>query len=412
MTISPARAKLRQPRDLEHHRKPLLHTAFHDRIAEHMTTDSWHPWGGYASAHVVDDEELEYTAIRNTSSLFDVSPMVKYRIEGPEAEAYLNRLTVRNVSKLANNKVQYTAWCDDEGMVLDDGTIFRFSKTSFRLCCQERHLPWLLDSAIGFNVKITDETEEIAGVSLQGPTSCWTLKQAGFDGIEKLKPFQMQMFKGSRGKQDVLVSRTGFTGDLGYELFTPLNGANALWDRLWDAGSVRGIRAIGSAALDIARLEAGFIATNSDFIASEQAIRADRTRTPYEIGLGWMVRYDKGHFTGRRALEAEQKNGSSRHALVGLHVEGNIPALHAIVYHAKKTNAGFITAGAWSPTAKRNIALATLDRPYGMSITNDLWVEIYAMRELQYSKLWVRAHIVDRPFLALPRRTATPPADI
>jgi aminomethyltransferase len=412
MPASPARSTRRQNWDKLHYRQPLLHTPFHKRIAEHMTTDDWAPWAGYAAAHVVEDEELEYTAIRNSSSLFDITPMVKYRIEGRDAESYLNRLTLRNVTKLASNRVQYTAWCDDDGKLLDDGTLFRFSKSVFRLCCQERHLPWLLDSAIGFNVKITEETEEYAGLALQGPTSCWTLKQAGFKGVENLRPFQIATFKGLRNGPDTVISRTGFTGDLGYELFTTPKGALPLWDQLWKAGRARGIRPIGSAALDIARLEAGFIATNADFIASEQAVRADRVRSPFEAGIQWMVDFDKGPFNGRCALKAERDTGSSSHILVGLEIDGNIPAEQALVYHSKKTDAGIITAGAWSPTAKRNLALAVLKRPFGSKIKDDFWVEVYAMRELQYEKLMVRARIVERPFIKLARRIATPPGDV
>ena len=144
MMPSPARSELRQPRALNHYKKPLLQTPFHARFDEHMMTDDWHNWAGYASAHVVEDQELEYTAIRNTASVFDISPMVKYRIEGRDAESYLNRLTLRDVSTLKPGRVQYTAWCDDDGKLLDDGTIFRLSKSAFRLLCQERHLPWLL----------------------------------------------------------------------------------------------------------------------------------------------------------------------------------------------------------------------------------------------------------------------------
>ena len=392
----------------EHFEKPLWHTPFHPRIAAQMTHEQWYGWGGYLSAQVIRDEEMEYFAIRNAASLFDVSPMVKYRIAGPEAEAYCDRLTVRDVAKLKPGRVHYTAWCDDEGKVLDDGTLFRFSPTEFRLCCQERHLPWLLDSAIGYDVEIAEVTEDIAALSLQGPTSYAVLRDAGFAGIETLKPFDIRAFETAAGP--VTVSRTGFTGDLGYELFVPPDQALALWDLLWNAGQLHRIVAIGFAALDLARLEAGFIMAGSDFVPAEHAIRADRRRSPYEIGLGWLVALDKPrHFNGKRALATEKAKSAFRHVLVALDIDGNVPAEHALVYHRGKREVGHITAAAWSPTVKRNIALASMTRPYGDTVVNDLWVEIYALRELVYSKSLVRARIVERPFFNPKRRSATPP---
>ena len=168
---------------------------------------------------------------------------------------------------------------------------------------------------------------------------------------------------------------------------------------------------IGTNALDLARIEAGFIITNLDFIAAEQALRADRARSPFEIGLDWMIDFDKGHFNGRRALLAEKTNGTSRWALAGLDIDGNVPAQHALVYHRKKHEVGHVTAAAWSPVLKRNIALAMLRRPYHSESADDLWVEIYAPRELEYHKLMVRARVTGRPFYNPPRRRATPPAD-
>lgn len=386
-----------------------LETPFHPRIEALMQTHEWYDWSGYASAHSLWDEELEYFAIRSQAALFDLSPMVKYRIEGPDAEGFCDRLTLRDVTRLKPGRVQYTAWCDDAGKVLDDGTLFRLSGTRFRLCCQERHLPWLLDGASGLDVEIEEETETIAGLALQGPTSFAILKAAGFDGVETLKPFGIAEF--SQGQAKITVSRTGFTGDLGYELFVEREHALALWDGLWAVGRQHGLRAIGFAALDRARIEAGFIIANTDFITAETALRADRSRRPDEIGLGWLVDMKKGHFNGRRAIAAARAHGGNGHVLVGLEIEGNVPAEHAIVYHRGKREAGLVTSAIWSPTAKRNIAIASLKRPYGDTVTDDLWVEIYALRELRYVKLMKRARIVPRPFIKLERRRATPPAD-
>jgi len=390
-----------------HFRTLRLPSPFQPRIDALMRTEEWSNWAGYRAPNSLWDEELEYFAIRSQAALFDLSPMTKYRIEGPDAEAFLDRLTLRDVKKLKPGRVQYTAWCDDEGHVLDDGTLFRLGETRFRLCCQERHLPWLLDSAIGFDVSIEEETREVAGLALQGPTSFAVLRDAGFGGAERLKLFDLAEFPHEGGT--VTVSRTGFTGDLGYELFAPVPLALSLWDRLVEAGAIHGIRVIGYHALNRARIEAGLIVANADFVTAEHALRADRLRLPDEIGLGFMVDPDKPHFNGRRAILAARQEKSLRHVLVGLEIEGNVPAEHAIVYHRKKTEAGLVSAAIWSPMAKRNIAIASLERPFGDTITDDLWVEIYAMRELQYQKLMKRAKIVPRPFIKLDRRSANPP---
>lgn len=390
-----------------HFREPLATTPFHARTSAAARLNQWGAWAGYTTALAYDDEAMEYTAIRNQASIYDLSPMVKYRISGKGSEAYLNRLTLRNVTKLKPNHVHYTAWCDGEGKVLDDGTLFRFSPTEFMLCCQERHLPWLLDSAVGYDVAVIEATEEIAALSLQGPCSYSVLKQAGFKGLETLKPFQIIEVPFRKG--GLRISRTGFTGDLGYELWTTPDQALPLWDHLFEAGKLYGIRPIGTNALNLARLEAGFIIANLDFVPAEQAVRNDRARSPFELSLDWMIDFDKGHFNGRRALLSEKQKGTSRWALVGLDIEGNVPAEHSLIYHRKSKEVGYITAAAWSPSTKSNIALAMLERPYHHDKSDELWVEIYALRELQYHKLMVRARIIERPFFSPPRRRATPP---
>lgn len=389
--------------DLTHFRTPLLKTPFHARVEAANRLNRWGPWAGYMAALCLGDMDMEYTAIRNGASVYDLCPMVKYRITGADAAEYLNRLTVRNAAKLAVGSVHYTAWCDDEGKVLDDGTLFRHGAQDYLICCQERHLPWLTASAIGFEVEVREVTEEIAALSLQGPCAATVLEAAGFD-VWGLKPFRMQRFGFEGG--EICVSRTGFTGDLGYELWMQPDQALPFWDHLMAAGAPWGIRAIGSDALNLARIEAGFIITNMDFIPADQALREDRSRSPLELGLGWMIDWDKGHFTGRRALLAERVRGSDW-ALVGLDVPGNISAEGSILYHGKKREAGFITAAAWSPSTKRSVAIAQVQAKYRGG--EDLWVEIYALRELQYVKLMLQVSVVERPFFNPPRKRATPP---
>ena len=386
---------------------PLLETPFHPRLEALNINNDWYAWSGFKAPTTLSDEELEYFAIRSTAALFDISPMTKYRIEGPDAEAFCNRLTLRDVRKLGVNRVHYTAWCDDHGHVLDDGTLFRLGPQLFRLCSQERHLPWLLDSAEGYDVRVADESTEIAGLALQGPVSWVVLRDAGFDGAEKLRPFQLADFPHDGGS--VTISRTGFTGDLGYELFVPRAKALSLWDRLWTAGALHAIRAIGYGALNQTRIEAGFIVANADFVTSETALREDRLRLPDEIGLEWMIDVEKPNYNGRRAIMRAREKKTLKHILVGLEVEGNVAGPLSLIYHRKKKEAGIVTASAWSPILKKNIAIASLTRPYGEKIVEDLLVEIYALRELQYSKMMKRVKIVPRPFLKLDRRGANPP---
>lgn len=391
-----------------HFRNYQLNSPFHVRTAALNKLNHWGPWAGYTTALSFDDESMEYTAIRNQVGIFDLSPMVKYKITGRDAEMYLNRLTLRDVAKLKPGHVHYTAWCDDDGKLLDDGTLFHLTSGTYMLCCQERHLPWLLDSAIGFEVVAAEISADVAALSLQGPCSFAVLERAGFSNAGKLKPFQLAEFKlGRAGK--VMISRTGFTADLGYELWTTPDRAIELWDLLMEAGAQHGLRPFGNTALNMARIEAGFMIANMDFVSATAALRPDRTRSPYDMGLEWMIDFDKGQFNGRAALKRELATGSTQWSFVGLDIEGNVEADHALIYFDKKQEVGHITAAIWSPSTKRNIALAMLRRPYHAEKSHNLWVEIYAMRELEYHKLMVKAHVVPRQFFNPARRRATPP---
>jgi aminomethyltransferase len=385
--------------------QPILETPLHPRTAPLCITGDWSNWGGYLTVNSYRNVELEYFAIRNAATLFDLSPMRKYRIAGPDAEGYLNRLLTRDVRKLKPGRVGYAVWCDDSGKVLDDGTVFRFGPNEFWICSQERHLNWFLDSALGFEVTVADVSEDIAAIALQGPQSFSVLRALGLAGSEVLKPFDMADF--TIDGLAVTVSRTGFTGDLGYEIWIESAHAVALWDRLMAAGAAHGVVAVGSAALDLARIEAGFPVANVDFIAAEQALRATRRRSPLELGLGWLVDFDKGHFNGRRALLAERESAAGTR-LVGLDVTGNKPAHDALIYHGRASAAGFVTSAMWSPTCKRNIALATLKRPFATG-NQALWTEIYVRKEGKWDKVVAPCKIVKRPFFDPPRRRATPP---
>jgi aminomethyltransferase len=386
-----------------HYRTPLRTTPFHPRTAAANRLNRWGAWAGFTTPLCFGDPAMEHTAIRNAATLYDLCAMVKYRITGPEAAAFLNRLTLRDAGKLTPGGVHYTAWTDDAGKLLDDGTLFRLGPDDFRLCCQERHLPWLLDSAEGFRVTVAEETDAVAALSLQGPCAAAVLIAAGC-AVETLRPFRHAAFPLAGGT--VRISRTGFTGDLGYELWMDPGLALPVWDALMAAGAPWGIRPVGTDALNLARIEAGFVITGMDFIPADQCLREDRARSPFEMGLDWLIAWDKGPFTGRRALAAERRTGS-RWAFVGLDIPGNIAAEGAILYHKARVEAGTVTAAAWSPTLKANIAMAQVEARYVQG--GSLWVEIYALRELHYEKLMLPATVVPRPFLNLERRRATPP---
>jgi len=389
--------------------QPLLKTPFHERARALCQVDSFVPWAGYTTVDVFTTVEQEYFAIRNSATLYDLTPMVKYRISGPDALRYLNRLVTRDVARIRPGRVGYCVWCNDSGHLIDDGTIFCLAEGEYRLCTAERQLDWLLDSALGFVVQIEEVTEHIAALALQGPTSCAVLKRLGLSGIERLKPFDIGHFQS--GADALMISRTGFTGDLGYELWMDPAAAETLWDALMAAGGTRGVRPIGSQALNMARIEAGFLLPKLDFVSAERTLRTGRDRSPLELGLAWLVDFGKGHFTGRRSLLQEQQRGATRQ-LVGLDIEGNKPAHHALLYaeHARDHEVGSVMSATWSPTCKRNIALAMLAAPH-FRTGSSVWADIYLNRELVWERRIARAVVVERPFYAPERRRVTPPAD-
>jgi aminomethyltransferase len=398
-----------------HYRQPLLKTPFHERQREYSQLDSFVPWAGYTTVDVFTSVEQEYFSVRNASSLYDLTPMVKYRVAGKDALRFLNRLMTRDIRKVAPGKVAYAVWCDDAGKLIDDGTVFCLGPDEYRICTAERQLDWFRASAIGYDVEIREVTEEVAALAVQGPTSAKLLKAVGLAGIERLKPFEHGEFSmpraGGGAPVTMMVSRTGFTGDLGYELWMPPADAESVWDALMEFGRTRAVRPIGSKALNMARIEAGFVLPNLDFVSAAHTLYLGTERSPIELGLAWLVDYKKGHFTGRRALLAEVARGPRRQ-LVGLDIEGTKPAHNALLYTERtgKKEAGSVTSAAWSPTCKRNLALAMVDAPY-IATGSTVWAEIYLNRELTWERRMVRAKVVERPFFAPPRRRTTPPAD-
>ena len=381
----------------------LLPTPFHSRVEAMCDMNDWGNWMGYTTPNAYFDVELEYFAIRSTTGVFDLSPMNKYRITGPDAEAYLNRMVTRNVSKLGINRVGYAVWCNDAGQVMDDGTIFRLGEQDFRLCSYQRADDWLAWCTLGFDVTITNESEDLAGLAVQGPTSCTILTLLGCTGLDELKPFGIANFTFEGAP--MMVSRTGFTGDLGYEVWVAPAQAEALWDQLFEHGREYLIKPIGSYALDMARIEAGFIQAHVDFVPAEEVVRNGRTRSPFELGLEWLVDFSKPLFNGRSALLAEKAKGS-RYRFAMLDIEGNKPAEHSFIMKGDKV-VGTVTSAAWCPTVKSNIAYAQLEMPHG-AVGDELVAEIYYQRELHWTRMLAPCRVIDGPLFNPKRRRQTP----
>lgn len=380
----------------------LLPTLFAPRLRAQSRLDDWMDWGGWLAPRALQDAGQEYFAIRNTAALIDISPMRKYRIKGPDAARVADRLVTRKVADLPVGRVAYVLWCNEDGLVIDDGTLFRLGIDSFCLCCQERQLGWLRDIAWGFDVEIRDKTDAIAALALQGPTSFRILEAAGLE-VSNLRPFDIAW-----PELGLMVSRTGFTGDLGYELWVDAENALPLWDRLADAGRAHGLRIAGMAALDTARIEAGFIQAGAEFQPVQSAIRMGRGRTPYELGLGQMVHLDKPHFNGRRALLALSRQQPKRR-LVMLDIDGTRPATDALIYQrafGRWHEVGHVTSAVWAPTAKRNIAFAEIATS---ALGRPLAAEIYLNKEGRWERRMARATPIERGVFRPVRARATPP---
>ena len=386
----------------------LRESPFLPRQAALNLREAWSSWNGYRFAEYYYDAEFEYFCIRNSCGTYDICPMQKYIVEGPDAEAMLNRMVTRDVTKLACNRVTYVVWCTDEGRMVDDGTIFRLAGDRFMLTCGSPCLSWLRLASFGFdNVSVTDATDDFAALSLQGPTSFTVLKRMGLDGLERARPFDIMHFP-FRGSS-LMVSRTGFTGDLGYELWIEPGLALALWDELYAAGADFGIQPYGEEATNMARLEAGFIMPDMEFNEALKTVHFEHDQTPFELNLGWLVDFDKPHFNGRAALLEEKERGP-RYTLTRLDIEGNKPAEHSNLYRNRRCTRkiGYVTSAMWSPAVKANIALAMIRTEY---VDGEIWADIDYEKDLrQYSKT-ARCTVMKKPFWSPPRARATPPEE-
>ena len=394
-------------------------TAFHERTFALCESLNYREWSGYyAVSSYEPHHEHEYNAIRNAAALIDISPLYKYRLTGKDATRLVDRIITRDMRKVSIGQVVYTPWCDEHGKVIDDGTVSRLDENTYRWTAADPSLRWFTQNAVGMDVQIEDISESISALALQGPTSGRLLKSLITDGdISNLKYFRVTNAKIAGIPVD--ISRTGYTGDLGYEIWMPSEHGLKIWDALMTGGRAFDIHAAGMLALDVARVEAGLLLIDVDFNSSKKALVEEQKYSPYEMGLGRLVNLDKNRFVGQAALIAEQKRGHARE-IVGLeidwpHVEsfyeeaGLPPAVSpmasrvAVPVFKEGMQIGKATTSTWSPTLKKMIALATLRREFskpGTKVQFEITVE--AVRHQ------VRATVVKTPFFNPKRKTATP----
>ena len=392
-------------------------TAFHPRTAPLNRKMQWREWAGfYASSVYADFHDIEYNAIREAAAVIDVSPLYKYRLTGGDVIALADRVITRDATRLAVGRVYYTPWCDEHGKVIDDGTVHRVAEHELRWTAADPQYRWLTQNAAGLDVTVEDVTEELGALALQGPLSRAVLEAATGEDFADLGYFRRReaTIAGTR----IDVSRTGYTGDLGYELWVPAEAAPAVWDVLFDVGRAYAIRPAGMIALDVVRLEAGLVLLEVDYTSARHALNPEQNYSPFEIGLGKLVRFDKADYVGKRALQTEQAAGGPARRLVGLQLDwydierlyadqGLPPAISPTVDRSPvpvfdgARQVGKATSHGWSPILKQGIALASVparhERP-GTKLALEWTVEGRRGR--------VGATVVELPFLDLDRKRA------
>ena len=396
-------------------------TAFHERTLPLCESLSYRDWSGYYAVSSYEaHHEHEYNAIRNASALIDISPLFKYRVEGPDATRLVDRVVTRDLRKVSVGQVIYTPWCDERGHVIDDGTVSRLAENRYRWTAADPSLRWLTQNAVGLEVEIEDISESTSALALQGPTSGRLLRELvrGAD-IAALKYFRVAACEIAGVSVD--VSRTGYTGDLGYEIWIPSREAVKVWDALVEAGRAFDLHPAGMLALDVARIEAGLLLIDVDFHGSKKALVESQKYSPFEMGLGRLVNLDKAKFVGQSALIEEKRRGHARE-IVGLEVDwiaverlyeaaglpptvSGIASRVAVPVYVGGAQTGRATSTTWSPTLKKLIALATVRREHSKPGTR-LEIE-YTVEAVRHR---VGANVVKTPFFNPKRKTATPAA--
>ena len=381
---------------------------FHERTAKLCTSLRWKDWAGYAAVCSYDTtHDREYFAFRETAGLLDVSPLHKYEVHGRDAAALLSRTMVRDVARLPVGRVAYSCWCDDAGKVIDDGTVARLDEDRFRVTAAEPALHWLQAVGRGFRATIEDSSARLAALALQGPSSREVLRAASDADLDALKFFRVA--RARIGELEVWISRTGYTGDLGYEIWVESAGALALWDALVAAGRPHGLEPAGLDALDVARIEAGFVLLGVDYHSAPRVVLESRKSTPDELGLGRLVELERGPFVGRDAILAERDRGAAWR-MVGLEVSwqalerlyeayGLPPSLPAtarrdgLPVYAGERQVGKVTSHTWSPLLKKYVALASLESAHA-----GLGTVLEMEHTIEYERRRVPATVVKTPF--------------
>jgi aminomethyltransferase len=393
-------------------------TAVHDRTSRLCESLNYREWSGYYAVSVYETHhEHEYNAIRNAAALIDVTPLFKYRVSGKDATKLVNRVITRDIHKVAVGQVIYCCWCDEQGQVIDDGTISRLGENLYRWTAADPSLRWLHQNALGLDVQVEDISDQVAALALQGPTSGRLLMKVCDADIQNLKYFRVT--RGRIGGVEVDVSRTGYTGDLGYEIWIPWNEAPRVWDALAEQGREFDLHAAGMLALDVARIEAGLILIEVDYFSSKKALIESQKYSPYEIGLGRLVDLRKEHFIGREALEEENRRGPQR-VLMGLDINwddverlydsaglapqvGSTASRVAVPVYRGGLQIGKATSTTWSPTLKKMIALASLGREHGKAGT-----ELHMEFTVEAVRHKARATVRELPFFNPSRKMKTP----
>ena len=381
---------------------------FFDRTSQLNESQEWRRWSGYLSATNYElTHDNEYFAIRTKAALLDITPLYKYIIQGPDSQRFLDRLVTRNINICKVGQVMYTPWCDEDGKVIDDGTVQRLSERKFRITSAEPNLEWLEYNAAGMDLTISDDSVNTAALAIQGPNSRDILNAVSSDSLNNLKFFWMM--NTNFGDIPVSISRTGYTGDLGYEIWMDPNDALFIWDLLLEKGKPYGITPTGLQALDIARIEAGLILLDVDYISSRHAIIESRKSSPYELGLGWAVKMKKKYFIGKQALEREITRGPEWE-FVGIEIQWNelenhyrnvglAPGLPSTAWRTSTPlyynheQVGYATSGAWSPILKRYIALAHVKSIYAIEGT-----ELQFELKVEHFRKLTTAKVVKTPF--------------
>jgi aminomethyltransferase len=389
-------------------------TPFHERTAPLNRKLAWGDWAGYAAAAAyADHHDIEYNAIRHAAALIDVSPLYKYLVTGPGAQTLVDRVITRDAGRLAVGQVFYTPWCDERGKVIDDGTVSRLDETSFRWTAADPCYRWLRMNSAGLDVDVRDVTDTVGALALQGPRARAVLEAASGADWSDVRYFRRRA--GTVAGIDIDVTRTGYTGDLGYELWVEAGRAAELWDALMVAGADHGLRPAGIRAMDVARVEAGLVLIEVDYTSARTALTAEHEYSPFEIGLGRLVNFEKADFVGKRALAREHEAGVPARRLVGIELDwggieaayarhGLAPAVQATVnrdpipiFYAGG-QVGRATSTCWSPALKKMIALASLRT----GLRPDAPLEIEWSVEGERGRIGAR--VVDLPFLDLARR--------